>query len=220
MTTANSYRLRNFEPSNLGEIERMNLMFYHPAVMEAKGYASSDVSYATKVDLGRVQPNMFDGENLVKSDGVDVSYAIADTDNHLVGWIWFYLDKSHPLPIKVAKYFGLTAHNALMYQLSYEKLMSEGWPAEIVAKLIHVKKEHLTIPRKGVVVQGLKLALKRLQRGFEKVYRDQKYLVLYGFVLPDNIASQKVLEMNDFQKIERMYQYDSIPHQLWVRIIR
>ncbi len=220
MISGTGYRLRGFEPTNQAEIERMNLMYFHPAVMEAKGYASKDPFYGLKVDLLKPNPEMFGTHTRIDRKNKDISFAIADKKNHLIGWIWFYVDKSHPLPTKLVKELALNERNSRIYQISYEKLMSEGWPEEIMAKLTHVKKEHLSIPRKGVVVEGLRLAIRRLQRDYRKLYIQKRKLVLYGFVHPANIASAKVLEMNGFEKIARMYRYDSVLHNLWVRIIK
>ena len=98
--------------------------------------------------------------------------------------------------------------------------MSDGWPTDLVNKLVNVKKEHLTIPRKGVVVAGLRLAIERLARGYRKLYARSRKLVLYAYVHPSNLASCRVLETNKFVKIDRMYSYDGELHQLWVRIIK
>ncbi len=219
MSNFAGYRLRSFQPSNLIEIERMNLMYFHPAVMEAKGYASKDPRYGLTVDLLQSHSEMFSTPRELTRKPMDLSYAIADQSNHLIGWIWFYMDKSHPLPVQVSKELGLTPSNSRIYQMSYEKLMSDGWPEEIVAKLKHVQREHLCMPRKGVVVEGLRLAIKRLRGSYRKLYSANRKLVLYGFVHPDNIASQKVLVANGFEQAKRSYKYDGVPHELWVRVV-
>ena len=215
-----NYRLRGLDQANLAEVELLNLMYYHPVVMAAKGYPSADPLYGQKVDLMEPGADIFEAESVVTREARDLAFAIADEYNHLVGWIWFYQDARHPLPIKVANRYGLTDKNCRFYQLSYEKLMSDGWPIDLVNKVVHVKKEHLTIPRKGVVVKGLRLAINRLIRGYRKLYAKRRTLALYAFVHPSNVASCKVLDTNGFTKIERMYSYDGELHQLWVRIIK
>lgn len=219
MQSLNGYTIRSLDSGNLADVELLNLMYYHPIVMSAKGYSSLDPHYAQKVDLHEAESDIMAAHSRVKRKVSDVVFAIADKANHLAGYIWFYTDKKHPLPVSVVKAHGLTPKNSRVYQVSYEKLMSDGWPRDLVNKMVVVKKEHLTIPRKRVVMEGLAMAITRLHREYHALYTKKRSLVLYGYVQPENVASCKVLESNGFAKTDRLYSYDGVPHQLWVRII-
>jgi hypothetical protein len=210
MKTSMNYKLRAFEPGNPEEIERMNLMFYHPQVMKAKGYWHTKFSF---------HQDMFGTPATISRQVADVSYAIADLKNDLVGWVWFYQESKHPLPTSLVKKYGLTKHNSRIYQVSYEKLMSESWPRELIMRTKYITKKALESPRKGVVVAGLGLAIRRLTREYRLLYKRQRKLALYGFVLPENIASAEVLRRNEFVKVERQYRYNGVKHDLWVRVI-
>lgn len=219
MNLTSVYKLRGFEQSNPSDVERMNLMYYHPEVMKAKGYFKRGFNFAKHVDLQESDMAMFNILSTILPEHKDVSYGVVDHTNELVGWIWFYLDKSHPLPVGISKRLGLTPQNSRIYQVSYEKLMSEGWPAEILAKIIHTTHASLSLPRKGVIVEGLSLAISKMTNEYRKLFSDQHKLVLYGYVHAHNPASQIVLMRNGFLKEKRKYRYDGSLHDLWVKII-
>lgn len=219
MKTSSSYSLRGFEPGNLSDIERMNLMYYHPEVMKAKGYFKQDSDFSLNVDLQEVNDSMFNILSTISDKFEDVSYAVVDSVNKLVGWIWFYVDKRHGLPVKIVKRLGLTTENSRIYQVSYEKLMSGGWPEDLLSKTVHVDHVELHAPRKGVIVEGLRLAIEKLSTEYQRLYSPEHKLVLYGYVLADNIASAKVLERNGFEVETKKYRYDGLLHDLWVKII-
>ena len=218
MNSASTYLLRDFLPGNQAEIERINLMYYHPTVMKSKGYFKRGLKPVTKEDLLEEDRSMFKVPNRVTESHEDVSYAVADLKNNLIGWIWFYQDARHPLPIRVVKELGLQG-NYRTYQVSYEKLMSEDWPDYILKKVVHTDHRELHRPRKGVIVEGLRLALSRVSREFKKIHPPEIKLAVYGYVLPSNVASAKVLEKNGFAKVQKQYSYSKVLHDLWVKII-
>lgn len=219
MATSSLYRLRSFQPSNPVEIERMNLMFYHPQVLKFMGYKNEEKYQVKPGQLQSVDEALFEAGSTVSRSIEDVTYAVADHTNCLVGWIWFCIDKRHPLPARIAKRYGLNKNNSRAYQVVYEKLLSHGWPMEILTTTMHVNHVDLHKPRKGVIVEGLRLAITRLARAYKKLYIRKHRLALYAYVLPDNIASQKVLQKNGFAKEDRQYSYDGLIHDLWVRVI-
>lgn len=219
MNLNGSYTLRGFEHNNPLDIERMNLMYYHPVVMQAKGYMEPGFNFSKDADLQESHPSMFNILSTISPIIQDVSYAVVDELDKLVGWIWFYIDKGHPLPIGVAEKLGLNYGNSRIYQVSYEKLMSEGWPSELIAKLIHSDHIELHKPRKGVIVEGLRLAINKVVSEYKLLYSSEHKLVLYGYVMPDNIASQIVLERNGFVKETRKYSYNKVMHDLWVKVV-
>ena len=200
MRSTNSYRIRSFEPGNQAEIERMNLMFYHPQVMRSMGYKKHDVDPLKSGDLQKSDQHMFETLSVVTKEFQDVWYAVADGENKLVGWVWFCHDAKHPLPSRVAKKFGLTPRNSRSYQLVYQKLLSQDWPLSLVSQVIHVRPHELHAPRKGVIVEGLRLAINRLKRSYSRLYVRKRMLGLYAYVLPDNIVSKKVLVKNGFSQ--------------------
>jgi hypothetical protein len=210
MNLASNYKLRDFETNNPSDIERVNLMYYHPEVMKAKGYYSHEYRQIDQVDLQAAVGSV---------PGSDVSYAVVDQSNQLIGWVWFYPDKKHPLPVKVAKRLGLTIRNSRIYCVSYEKLMNDGWPETILKKMIHTSLDSLRSQRPGVIVEGLKMAIAKLSYDFYKIYSRRQKLVIYGYVNPRNIASRKVLERNGFKKEQRQYSYDGVKHDLWVKVV-
>lgn len=218
MRSTNSYRIRDFYPDNQAEVERMNLMFYHPQVLYAMGYKKRDIDPLRAGDLQKSDRRMFETLSVVTREFQDVWYAVADAKNKLVGWVWFCHDAKHPLPRSVAKKLGLKPNNYRAYQLVYQKLMSEDWPKTLVSQVVHVHPKELQTPRKGVIVEGLRLAIGRLKRSYRRLYVRKRKLVLYAYVLPDNVASQKVLAKNGFGTEERSYSYDGLIHELWVRI--
>ncbi len=218
MKSALPYQLREFRPGDPEEIERMNLMFYHPQVMKFMGYKDNEFGQIRRGELQKPDRTMFRTTSVVTRKHEEVAYAVADEDNYLVGCIWFCLDSRHPFPVRVAKRLGVASTDRI-YQVVYEKLLSEGWPEELVTKVIHIHPDELHRPRKGVIVEGLKRAILRLTRAYRKLYVHRRKLVLYAFVLPDNTASQKVLQKNGFKKEERQYRCDGLFHDLWVRII-
>lgn len=219
MTLNSAYILRGFEPSNPSEIERMNLMYYHPEVMKAKGYWKRGRHQVDFEDLQEADKSMFSTMSSLTSRYDDVAYAVADLANKLVGWIWFYIDRSHPLPTRIKKEYQINENTSRIYQVSYEKLMSEGWPSDILSKVVHTKPDHLSMPRKGVIVEGLKLALAKISTEFHMLYPESHKLVIYGYVNPRNIASQVVLARNGFEKYPRKYKYDGVLNNVWVKIL-
>ncbi len=218
MNSSLGYRLRGFEPGNLAEIERINLMFYHPEVIKFMGYKPSEIGKVRRGDLQKVNRSMFKSPSRVSRKYREVTYAVADPRNRLIGWIWFCIDTKHPFPARVAKRLGLTPQNSRSYQVVYEKLLSAGWPKSLLTKVIHIHPAELHVPRKGVIVEGLRLAIGRLSRSYRKLYVQKRKLALYAYVLPDNLASQKVLVRNGFVKEARKYRYDGLVHDLWIRI--
>lgn len=219
MTLNSAYQLRGFEIDNPHDVERLNLMYYHPDVMKAKGYWKKGANVIDGEDLQEADNSMADILNMLTTRHEDVSYAVADMANKLVGWIWFYRDSRYPLPKRVMTEMGLNTLTSRVYQVSYEKLMSEGWSKEILENVVHTKQEHLHEPRKGVIVEGLRLAIIRITTEFRLLFPSDQKLVLYGFVSPRNVASRKVLERNGFVKAKRKYRYCKILHDLWVKII-
>lgn len=218
MILNSAYILRGFEANNPSEIERMNLMYYHPEVMKAKGYWKRGLNVIEPGDLQETDKSMFGTHNAITSGCEDVAYAVADLSNRLVGWIWFYNDKRHPLPKKIMKKLGISPGTARIYQVSYEKLMSDGWSSDILSKIVHTSPDQLKTPRKGVIVEGLRLALEKISTEFRILYPSQK-LVIYGYVNPRNIASRIVLERNGFVKHNRPYKYDGVLNNVWVKIL-
>lgn len=214
----NRYIVRGFRPYDPGEIERINLMYYHPEVARAKGYHTKNFGLKPGESLQEAYEPL-DDSRLMKRRQASISFAVADTRSRLVGWVWFYHDSRHPLPKMIQKQLGINDHNSLIYQVSYEKLLSDGWPRQLLKALVHTPVTELTRERKGVIVSGLAMSIERLSRRYRRRYVRKLNLVLYAYVLPDNVASQKVLLANDFVRIERMYKYERVLHQVWVRIV-
>lgn len=214
-----SYRLRGFNQGNLADIELLNLMGFHPSIMKAKGYWERGFDFTTDVDLGMRDEEIFQAKPRLERDSRQVFFAVVDKLNLVVGWVWFYLDARNPLPAKIVNELKLTKRNSRIYQLSYEKLMSDGWPKELVAQAEHVTLKYLTKVRKGVIVEGLALAIARMKRRLRKLYVIPRKLVLYAFTHPQNVASQKVLLRNGFIRRKRKYSYRGSPHYLWVRVV-
>ncbi len=213
----NLYFVRGFRQENPAEIERLNLMYYHPAVAKAKGYHTRGFGLRKNESLLEKYEPMNDSR-LMKRRQESVSFAVADRRDLLVGWVWFYHDLRHPLPKRVQKRLGVQS-NSLIYQISYEKMLSEGWPKKLLERVRYTPIPELHKPRKGVIVTGLKLAIERLKRRYMRRYSRTRPIVLYAFVLPDNIPSKKVLIENGFVNEARLYKYDRILHELWVRIV-
>ena len=211
--------MRAFEPDNLGDIERVNLMFYHPAVMKAKGYFRQGYVVESERDLHEVSRDMFCHPARITRQKRDVVLAVTDRESGVLGWIWFYRDSSHPLPQRVQTELGISERKGRIYQLSYEKLLSNGWPAKILEKTRQVTPSYLQVERKGVIVEGLRIAILRLRRQFRTLYGLERKLVLYAFVDPSNISSSLVLQKNGFTRISRKYKYDGVPQNLWVRVV-
>lgn len=213
------YSIRGFNRENLAEVELFHLMSYHPTTLKARGYWKRNFDYEQEVDLTRLGSAIFDLSPRVSRKYEDVLFAVADRLDRIVGWVWFYCDNTHPLPAKIVNELGLTPRNSRIYQLSYEKLMSEGWPEELVDKAQYVTVSYLERARKGVIVEGLRLAIARLARSYRRLYIKRRKLVLYGFVHGKNLASRIVLERNGFVKQAKRYSYDGVPHQLWVKVV-
>jgi hypothetical protein len=220
MILSGNYQLRGFEPTNLADIERVNLMFYHPSVMKAKDYFRKGYVVRSQADLQRISSGMFKSKSTLTRGKHDVSLAVTDLQGGVVGWIWFYQDSRHPLPIAVKKKLDVAKNHNYIYQVSYEKLLSNGWPGHILKKTKFVTPAYLQAERKGVIVEGLKMAILKLRREFKALKKDTAKLVLYAFIDPANIASNKVVEKNGFSLIERPYSYDGDRVNLWVRILR
>lgn len=219
MNSTSVYGLREFRVGNLADIERLNLMSYHPMVMKAKSYFRQGHVVRTQADLLQAHPEMFSSGSSLSKQKKDISLAVTDREGGIVGWVWFYQDHRHPLPLGVKKVLGIDTKNSHIYQVSYEKLLSGGWPAHILQKTKFVTPEYLNSERKGVIVEGLKMAISKLSREFGKFRKVNAKLVFYAFIDPNNIASAKVVEKNGFRLIERKYSYDGEKANLWVRII-
>lgn len=212
------YKLRSFNRASPEDVELVNLMYYHPTVMKAKGYFSSRFRYGASADLEEVDCDLFTRKSRVSRKHEDVLYAVADRANRVVGWIWFYLDKKHPLPQGVRKMLGLSAVRDRTYGVSYEKLMSGGWPKQLLGKAQQIEPAYLSQERKGVIVSGLGQAIRKMRREFYALYPTRHKLVFYAFTTPSNIASQMVLRKNGFRQIERRYSYEGVLSFLWVKI--
>ncbi len=213
------YKLRSVKRDNLADIEVLNLMAYHPLVMKAKGYWQRGFDFEKNVNLSDVDKGYFASNRIVSRRKSDIFYGVSDPTGLLVGWVWFYADKQHPLPTGVQTRLGVNTTNANIYQISYEKLMSKDWPIALLEKMVHVRRRELLKPRKGVIVEGLRLAIGRVKRAYQKIYAVKRRLVFYAFTHPTNIASKKVLEKNGFVKEKRKYAYDSVPHYLWIKVV-
>jgi hypothetical protein len=214
-----SYRLRSFNRGNPRDIELVNLMGFHPEIMKAKGYWSPGFRYTKAIDLMETDQELFTAPSAISRTFRDILFAVTDTKNKIVGWIWFYQDARHPLPRRIVTELGLTPRNSRIYQISYEKLMSDGWPKALINKAQHVTTHYLHRPRHGVIVEGLRLAIGRLSRSYRKLYTVKRRLVLYAFTSADNVASGKVLAYNGFVRQARTYSYESTPHTLWLKIV-
>lgn len=215
----NLYRLRSFDRGNPRDIELVNLMGFHPTIMKAKGYWSPNFQYNHTIDLNDEDRELFSTKSTITRKVEDILFAVTDTKNKIVGWIWFYRDSRHPLPKRIVSKFGLTSRNSRIYQLSYEKLMSEDWPSALLSKVQHVTPSYLHKPRRGVIVEGLRLAIGRISRAYRKLYVVKRRLVFYAFTSPRNVASARVLEYNGFVRQGRKYCYEGIPHYLWLKIV-
>ena len=218
MPDVTAYHLRPFYPDDPEEIERMNLMFYHPHVLKHMGFKEGEHYPERRDELQRPDKSMFASASEVREKHGDVAYGIADAADGLVGWVWFCIDKRHPLPVRVARRLEVLPQTRV-YQVVYEKLLSADWPDYLIERMVHVKHEELFRTRKGVVVEGLRLAILKLKHEYGRLWTKPAELVLYGFVLPENIASQKVLLANGFSREDRLYWCDGVEHQLWVSVI-
>lgn len=214
-----SYKLRSFDPQNLADIELTNLMWFHPETMKAKGYWERGFNFENEVDLTEEDGDLFKVKTKISRKCEDVLYSVVDLKNKVVGWIWFYKDARHPLPQRIVHKLHLTPRNSRVYQISYEKLMSSGWPRELAAKAEQVSLQYLFQERKGAIVEGLRLAISKMSRAYRKLYVKKRKLVFYAFTYPTNIPSKKVLQRNGFTKIERKYSYGGTPHNLWVKVV-
>lgn len=210
------YRLRGFLRDDPREIERLNLMYYHPAVAKAKGYWSRRFARFSEVSLSEDEALCGHESTKVRRESKEVSYAVADDGNNLVGWVWFYQDSRHPLPRRIAKKYKVTPRMRV-FAISYEKMLHEGWPKEIVEAMQHVRPDELVVPHKGVIVEGLRMSLSRLKTAYRRLYRRVPRILTYAFVLPRNYASQAVLRHNRFELETRMYRCEGVLHQVWVR---
>lgn len=219
MVSPSNYRLRALQPGNMADIERINLMFYHPQVMKAKGYYHLGFTADSPNDLLEYDKQMFLAKDHITRRKDDVILAVTGQDSGILGWIWFYRDSRHPLPRRIKTDLKINERNSRIYQLSYEKLLENGWPAKLLTKTEHVTPRYLMIRRKGVIVEGLRLAINKLRREFRALYEKRKMLVLYGFVDPTNVASGMVMRRNRFTLVSQKYKYDGQVQDLWVRIV-
>lgn len=214
-----TYQLRGFDSTNLADVERVNLMCFHPHVMKAKGYWEADFQIDDDVDLQHVDWHFFKTPSRFGRTHSDLLFAVTDQDSQAIGWIWYYSDTRHPLPQRVMTELGLTKRNAHICQVSYEKLLNTDWPAELVARATTVTLDDLSLERKGVIVEGLKQSLEVIANSHKKIKSAKKHFVAYGFTNPENIASEKVLARNGFLKYVRQYRYDGVLNNLWVRSV-
>lgn len=217
MSLKSGYSLRSYDPSNFGDVEVMNLMYYHPEVMKAKGYYREDFDFESVKDIAQIDKNLERISKLTRL-AKQVMYSVVDEANNLVGWIWFYHESRHPLPKRIYDELGLN-NQSQIFQVSYQKLMSEGWPASLINKVSQSTVVHLHKPRYGVIVQGLALALVQLRQECKILYKDKGAKAIFAYVLPDNISSAKVLERNGFAKYHRQYKYEGELNDLWTLII-
>lgn len=219
MSLQKMYRLRDFDSSNLRDIERLNLMYYHPEVMQAKGYWVEGFDFSKIGDLHKVEDTETKGCKKLNRQTKEIMYSVVDKLDHLVGWVWFYVDNKHVLPVSVKRSLGLNLLNCKTFEVSYQKLMSSNWPLDLLAKVKYNTHLQLHKTRKGVIVAGLELALRKFKYQFRKVYGAKRKLVVYAYLTPDNLSSSKVLIRNGFNKYPRQYKYDGVMNDLWVKIV-
>ena len=212
------YNIRNFNLNSPSDIERMNLMYFHPQVMKDKGYFVPGFDYKKVGSLSEADHSLKKVTAKVGKRSRDITYVVVDQKNELVGWVWFYVDKKYILPKSVAKLLKLNSRNSKVYQVSYQKLLSVGWPKRLLQKVKHTSVKTLSQPRRGVIVHGLKQAMSRLQREHKEVHAEKR-LIVYGFVNPANIASSSVLVYNGFVKHTKQYKYDGILNDLYMKVL-
>jgi len=185
-------------------------MHLHPKVQ-----AEMDTSEETN------EEGLVDSTNVFLERGEDQKenpialYAVTDDEGEAIGWVEYYTDKDNPLPDDISKNLSLTPED-LVLQVSYEKLLSEGWPEY----LLHIDRELseavLNTDRKGVIVSGLRQTMLDLRRKENFISSQSaeppRRIVIYAYTDLDNKASEKVLEKNGFALDETIRTYHEEPN--------
>ncbi|MFZ5425007.1 MAG: GNAT family N-acetyltransferase [Patescibacteria group bacterium] len=176
------YSLRQFNPSNSEDTQRLTDMDKNPNVLKFMG---GDPSSAEDIDyLLNVKPFHEEDPRLI--------WAIVDTENKLVGWIQFYEDEI--LPESIKNELSIPKH-ALILETSYCKLF-KAWSDSnsfIDARTHFLQKENL-----GVAYHGLRESI-----AYFKALNISASMpiCITAYTERGNIASEKVLEKNGFKKV-------------------
>lgn len=212
MSYSDSYLLRRFNPASLRDLETVELMESHPLLAYMPDYQTEqgeELSYREFLSYGT--------DLALTTDQTDINllYAITDHDSHVVGLVWYYTDKEQGFPasFKDNPHF---APDTIYLQLSYYKLMSDGWSKRHLRSLRTVPLDFIRQPRRGVAVSGVKQSLALLRRQIKKLSFPHP-IVVYAYNHPTNLASAAVLRRNRLILTPTLHLYADEPHQLWYK---
>ena len=201
------YSIRRWNPNSSEDSQRFTDIDRHPRVLT--GMDNPDSSIGEDIDfLMRV------GESDSK-DPRAMFAVVDDRTGKALGFVQYYQDSNHPLPKDIKERLNLTA-DALILQVSYAKLFGK-WPenSKFVKKRNNLEKEeHLEVG-----VSGVRQTLQHLREMEDIISKKGKAqprkIIIYAYTDPDNIASEKVLAKNEFNKSDTQYEYDGVPNNMW-----
>ena len=120
-------------------------------------------------------------------------FAITDPKHNIIGWIQYMIDDYRGNLRKVTK----IPINSLILEVSYAKLFSKN--------------------NRGVAVNGLKQSIDIIK----KIDNNKsQHIFITGYTDPNNIASENVLQINGFEKLESQITYVNELSNIWLKKIK
>lgn len=215
------YFIRQFNPNLPQDNNRVDIMHRHPFVseyMDVTGNTPPEESQ--NYDIATIN-NDFLRHGPDRADPV-MLFAVANEKGEALSWVEYYKDPDHPLPEEIANTLDLP-ENALVLQVSYERMQNTGWPKAIqrLDKALFPKIIQEKYP--GVAVSGVRQSLIKLHE-MEQVIakadgKPPREIIVYAFTEEKNVASEAVLRKNGFTLAEHTHEYDGVQNHVWHKVL-
>lgn len=142
--------------------------------------------------LGLYSEVMTTGED-IKKDPWNL-FAITNKGNEVIGWVQCLPDGNID---ELRKQIDIEPES-LVLEVTYAKLF--------------IKKN------KNVAVKGLKLTMNKIIEMENKISNNMPRTIYFtGYTDPKNIASEKVLELNEFKKLDKQILYEQELNNAWIK---
>lgn len=204
------YGIRRFNRNNSEETQIFTDIYRHPKAMRWL-YSSENPE--------KINEDMDWMLNIDETDKEDprILWAIVDKENKPVGWVMFY--KDNYLPDNLKNKLGVDT-NSLILEVSYVKSFTD-WPEG--TQFIHSRDNLTNLQNEDVVINGLRQSL-LLLKSREKIISTTsattpRQVVITAYTDPENVASEKVLIANEFEKQGKV-DYEGEQNNIWVKNIQ
>src|SRR3989344_1345580 len=184
------YGVRRFNPKHTEDTQRFVDSDRHPetlkGMVEDKKSSQKDIDWLVNIDE-------------TDSTAARLMLAITNDENEVVGWTQFYIDE-HLTPEQKRELN--IPENALIMETSYAKLFGD-WPK--YSRFIRERDNLDDMEYRGVAVNGLNEAMLYF-RHKENIISEEmgvtpRHILITAYTVPENPASEIVLERNGFRVV-------------------